>query len=102
MQLFLSSSFSRGLSSIITLFYFEGGWRGGGGNSNTLLELNACLLELYDSHETFYIDCEIHGTWVRGLDPRVGLIWPYNKNSSRKIIFSTTRQNLKKNECVIW
>jgi len=35
-------------------------------------------LHSYNVHEALYINCEIHGPWVRGSGSRMGPVWPYS------------------------
>lgn len=34
----------------------------------------------YNVREAFFQPCNIYIAWVRGPDPRAGLVWPYSEN----------------------
>lgn len=48
-------------------------------------------MHVYKVHAAIYQNYEIHGPWIRGTGPRMGMIWPFSENICylTEIFFST-------------
>lgn len=56
--------------------------------------------EYYD-YEAHYLNCKIHGSWVRCSGPKVGPMWPYSDSELNSVSSISISSVLSQSSCII-